>query len=192
VLDTALGPLAQWRLEGHHFKVAVNLSMRNLHDPGLPGEVARLLSKWETPGDRLIVEITESAIVSDPDRTAGVIGELHELGVDVAIDDFGTGYTSLAYLARLAITQLKIDRSFVKNMDSDSDDAAIVRSIITLGHDLGLKVVAEGVETKATFDQLERLHCDMVQGYWLSRPLPPAELTVWLAGRQARPDAAAA
>ena len=99
----------------------------------------------------------------------------------IAIDDFGTGYTSLAYLARLAITQLKIDRSFVLNMDSDSHDAAIVRSIITLGHDLKLEVVAEGVETEAAYDRLAPLGCDVIQGYWLSRPLPPAELSRWLA-----------
>ena len=144
VLDEALGQLAQWSAAGHGFKVAVNLSMRNLHDPDLPAEVARLLKKWRLPGERLTVEITESAIVSDPERTAGVIRELEGLGVAIAIDDFGTGYTSLAYLARLAITQLKIDRSFVQHMQDDDDDAAIVRSIITLGHDLGLEVAPTG------------------------------------------------
>jgi diguanylate cyclase (GGDEF)-like protein/PAS domain S-box-containing protein len=192
VLDAALGQLAHWIGDGYGFKVAVNLSMRNLHDPELPGQVARLLRKWDTPRGRLTVEITESAIVSDPVRTAGVIRELKELGVDIAIDDFGTGYTSLSYLARLAITQLKIDRSFVHNMASDTDDAAIVRAIITLGHDLGLEVVAEGVETSATYDQLAVLGCDLVQGYWLSRPLPPAELIAWLAGTQMLRGAAAA
>jgi diguanylate cyclase (GGDEF)-like protein/PAS domain S-box-containing protein len=186
VLDEALGQLARWD------KVAVNLSMRNLHDPGLPEEVARLLLKWELPGERLTVEITESAIVSDPEKMTGVIRELKRLGVGIAIDDFGTGYTSLAYLARLAITQLKIDRSFVHNMHADTDDAAIVRSIITLGHDLGLEVVAEGVETEATFDQLARLGCDMVQGFWLSRPLPPAALAEWLARTHMLPGEAAA
>jgi EAL domain-containing protein (putative c-di-GMP-specific phosphodiesterase class I) len=190
VLDAALEQLARWNSEGHRFKVAVNLSMRNLHDPGLPAQVARLLHKWELPGGRLIVEITESAIVSDPERTAGVIRELAELGVGVSIDDFGTGYTSLAFLARLAITQLKIDRSFVQNMGGETDDAAIVRAIITLGHDLDLQVVAEGVETEATFDQLAALGCDLVQGFWLCRPLPPAELTEWVAARNVRADAA--
>ena len=120
--------------------------------------------------------------MSDPAGTKAVIHQLRELGVGIAIDDFGTGYTSLAYLARLAITQLKIDRSFVLNMDSDSHDAAIVRSIITLGHDLKLEVVAEGVETEAAYDRLAQLGCDVVQGYWLSRPLPPAGLSRWLAG----------
>ena len=116
VLDEALGQLARWHAQGHAFKVAVNLSMRNVHDPTLPEQIAGLLQKWGLPGDRLTVEITESAIVSDPARAAGVVRRLKALGVSIAIDDFGTGYTSLAYLARLAITQLKIDRSFVQNM----------------------------------------------------------------------------
>jgi diguanylate cyclase (GGDEF)-like protein/PAS domain S-box-containing protein len=192
VLDEALGQLARWKGDGHRLNVAVNLSMRNLHDTTLPEQVERLLLKWELPGDRLTIEITESAIVSDPVRTAGVISRLKELGVGIAIDDFGTGYTSLAYLARLAITQLKIDRSFVQNMDSDADDAAIVRAIITLGHDLGLEVVAEGVETKATYDQLARLGCDTVQGYWLSRALPPDDLGEWLTHTARRLGEAAA
>jgi diguanylate cyclase (GGDEF)-like protein/PAS domain S-box-containing protein len=190
VLDEALGQIARWESEGHRLAVAVNLSMRNLHDPTLPKHVARLLHKWKLPGDRLTVEITESSIVSDPATTASVVGRLGELGLGIAVDDFGTGYTSLAYLARLAITQLKIDRSFVRNMDNDADDAAIVRSIITLGHDLGLELVAEGVETKVVFDQLAALGCDTVQGYWLSRPLPPAELDEWLLLARERPAAA--
>jgi EAL domain-containing protein (putative c-di-GMP-specific phosphodiesterase class I) len=183
VLDEALGQLSRWRSEGHRVSVAVNLSMRNLHDTTLPEQVARLLLKWQLPGELLTVELTESAIVSDPARTSDVIRGLKALGVGIAIDDFGTGYTSLAYLARLAVTQLKIDRSFVLTMRDRADNAAIVRSIITLGHDLGLEVVAEGVETEATYDQLARLGCDTAQGYWLSRPLPPAELAEWLQRR---------
>jgi diguanylate cyclase (GGDEF)-like protein/PAS domain S-box-containing protein len=181
VLDEALQQLTRWQEQGQQLSVAVNLSMRNLHDPTLPAQVERLLRKWGIPGARLTFEITESAIVSDLAGTKGVIHQLKELGVGIAIDDFGTGYTSLAYLARLEITQLKIDRSFVMNMDRDGDDAAIVRSIITLGHDLALEVVAEGVETEAAYDQLALLGCDMIQGYWLSRPLPPADLSRWLA-----------
>jgi diguanylate cyclase (GGDEF)-like protein/PAS domain S-box-containing protein len=192
VLDEALGQLARWHGDGYRFKVAVNLSMRNVHDPTLPEQIARLLHKWGLPGERLTVEITESAMVSDPAKATGVIRRLKELGVGIAIDDFGTGYTSLAYLARLAITQLKIDRSFVQNMQSDADDAAIVRSIITLGHDLGLEVVAEGVETKAAYEQLALLGCDIIQGYWLSRPLPPDELSTWLVQTGTRQHEAAA
>jgi diguanylate cyclase (GGDEF)-like protein/PAS domain S-box-containing protein len=191
VLDEALGQLARWSSEGRDYNVAVNLSMRNLHDTTLPEQVARLLLKWQLAGERLTVELTESAIVSDPVRTGDVIRGLKELGVGIAIDDFGTGYTSLAYLARLAVTQLKIDRSFVKNMHDHADDAAIVRSIITLGHDLGLEVVAEGVESRLTYEQLAVLGCDTVQGYWLSRPLPPAELGEWLAHGRRSGEAAA-
>ncbi len=191
VLDEALGQLARWSSEGRDYNVAVNLSMRNLHDTTLPEQVARLLLKWELAGERLTVELTESAIVSDPVRTGDVIRGLKELGVGIAIDDFGTGYTSLAYLARLAVTQLKIDRSFVQNMHDHADDAAIVRSIITLGHDLGLEVVAEGVESRRTYEQLAVLGCDTVQGYWLSRPLPPAELGEWLSHDRGIGEAAA-
>jgi diguanylate cyclase (GGDEF)-like protein/PAS domain S-box-containing protein len=192
VLDEALGQLARWLLLGHEITVAVNLSMRNLHDPTLPRQVAELLGKWGLAGECLTLEITESAIVSDPSGTKDIIRQLRELGVGISIDDFGTGYTSLAYLARLPITQLKIDRSFVMNMDNDAGDAAIVRSIITLGHDLDLEVVAEGVETLVIYDQLARLGCDTIQGYWLSRPLPPAELDEWLGRVAARTDEQAA
>jgi diguanylate cyclase (GGDEF)-like protein/PAS domain S-box-containing protein len=180
VLDEALGQVARWEEQGQELTVAVNLSMRNLHDPTMPEQVAGLLRKWNLAGERLTVEITESAIISDPAGTKDVIRRLKLLGVGIAIDDFGTGYTSLAYLARLAITQLKIDRSFVMNMDSNADDASIVRAIITLGHDLNLEVVAEGVESSDAFETLSRLGCDVIQGYWLSRPLPPAELEGWL------------
>jgi diguanylate cyclase (GGDEF)-like protein/PAS domain S-box-containing protein len=192
VLDEALGQVRRWEREGLRLDIAVNLSMRNLHDTALPGDIAQLLEKWELLGERLTVEITESAIVSDPARTTAVIGHLRSLGVGVAVDDFGTGYTSLGYLARLAITQLKIDRSFVLSMDRDADDASIVRSIITLGHDLNLEVVAEGVETKAIYDQLARLGCDTIQGYWLSYPLAPDELAEWVARASDRHDEAAA
>jgi diguanylate cyclase (GGDEF)-like protein/PAS domain S-box-containing protein len=183
VLDEALGQLARWSLDGHDVNVAVNLSMRNLLDPRLPEQVADALDTWQLCGDRLTFEITESAIISDPVATKGVIQRLKALGVGISIDDFGTGYTSLACLARLPITQLKIDRSFVLAMNSNADDAAIVRSIITLGHDLALEVVAEGVETAAAYDQLALLGCDTIQGYLLSPPLPPDELRTWLGGR---------
>ena len=184
VLDEALGQLARWRQEGRNLSLAVNLSMRNLLDPRLPDQVADALDSCELPGDCLTLEITESAMISDPAGTEDVIRRLKELGVGISIDDFGTGYTSLAYLARLPITQLKIDRSFVMNMGANADDASIVRAIITLGHDLGLEVVAEGVETAVAHDELARLGCDTIQGYWLSRPLPPAELRSWLSARE--------
>jgi diguanylate cyclase (GGDEF)-like protein/PAS domain S-box-containing protein len=190
VLDEALRQVARWRDEGHELTVAVNLSMRNLLDSRLPDQVSDALATWSLPGERLTLEITESAIISDPVGTQDVIRRLKELGVGISIDDFGTGYTSLAYLARLPITQLKIDRSFVLNMDRNADDAAIVRSIITLGHDLALEVVAEGVETEHAYDQLARLGCDTIQGYLLSKPLAPDELGAWLRQRRSARRAA--
>ena len=176
VLDEALGQIKRWDAEGHRLTVAVNLSMRNLHQESLPDDVAALLKKWDLAGDRLMLEITESAIVSDPAQTKAIVGRLSALGVGISIGDFGTGYTSLSYLARLELDQIKIDRSFVSTMDSNAGDAAIVRSIISLGHDLGLEVVAEGVETAVIWDQLALLGCDVVQGYFFSRPLPAEEL----------------
>jgi diguanylate cyclase (GGDEF)-like protein/PAS domain S-box-containing protein len=192
VLDEALGQLARWQSEGLSLDVAVNLSARNLHDPRLPEQIALLLRKWRLPAHRLTVEITESAIISDPSKITSVIRRLKALGLGVAIDDFGTGYTSLAYLARLPITQLKIDRAFVQNMRGDADDAAIVRAVITIGHDLGLEVVAEGVESEETYTQLARLGCDTIQGYWLSHPLAPHEFGEWMARIHESADEAAA
>ncbi len=192
VLDEALGQSKRWEREGESVSVAVNLSMRNLHDPTLSSEVAELLRKWDLPGDRLTLEITESAIVPDPARAKVVVEELSALGVTISIDDFGTGYTSLAYLARLALDQIKVDRSFVLNMHADPNDAAIVRSIVTLGHDLGLEIVAEGVETRAEFDELARLGCERVQGYYISRPLPADEVSRLLRVSETRADAAEA
>jgi diguanylate cyclase (GGDEF)-like protein/PAS domain S-box-containing protein len=177
VLDEALAQSKRWQDQGHTVNVAVNLSMRNLHDLTLPDQIAKLLRKSNLPSDRLTLEITESTIASDPERTKAVVQQLSQLGVSIAIDDFGIGYTSLSHLARLAVDQIKIDRSFVTNMETDRHDAAIVRSIITLGHDLGLKVTAEGVETKAAHDKLAALGCDIIQGYHVSRPVPADDIT---------------
>ncbi|RDI73742.1 GGDEF: diguanylate cyclase (GGDEF domain-containing protein) [Gaiella occulta] len=180
VLDEALGQSKTWEGEGRHVNVAVNLSTRNLHEPTLPDEVAELLRKWDLPGERLTLEITESAIMSDPAQTAIVVEQLSALGIRISIDDFGVGYTSLAYLARLALGQVKIDRSFVAGMAGESGDAAIVRAIITLAHDLGLEVVAEGVETRSQWSDLALLGCDIIQGHSISRPLAARDLGRWL------------
>jgi diguanylate cyclase (GGDEF)-like protein/PAS domain S-box-containing protein len=177
VLEEALAQCRRWQDAGDIVNVAVNLSMRNLHDLSLPGQIAALLRKWEIASDRLTLEITESTIAADPERTTTVVQQLSGLGVSIAIDDFGIGYTSLAHLARLAIDQIKIDRSFVTNMKEDSHGAAIVRSIITLGHDLGLKVTGEGVETQAAYDRLASLGCDLIQGFHIGRPMPAADIT---------------
>jgi diguanylate cyclase len=124
--------------------------------------------------------VTESAVMADPARALDVLGRLHALGVRLAVDDFGTGYSSMAYLKALPVDELKVDRSFVGHMDDSSSDAVIVRSTIDLGHNLGLRVVAEGVETQDAWERLEALGCDTAQGHYLGRPMPAADLEHWL------------
>ena len=176
VLDEALAQIKRWECDGHELAVAVNLSKRNLHQSTLPDEVAQLLDKWELSGERLRSRSRKAQSRPIPAHTATVIERLRADGMKVSIDDFGVGYTSLGHLARLDVDQLKIDRSFVLKMRADKNYAAIVRSIITLGHDLGLEVVAEGVETGATRAELVLLGCDKLQGYHVGRPVPPDEL----------------
>jgi histidine ammonia-lyase len=181
VIDEALHQCHLWADEGQTLTVAVNVSTRNLIDVDFPDQVQALLQKWDVPPDRLELEITESAIVADMFRVKTVLDRLGAMGLQLSVDDFGTGYTSLGYLRRLPITELKIDRSFVANMTSSEEDAVIVRSAIDLGRNLGLSVVAEGVEDTAVLARLEQLGCDVAQGYLMSRPVPPDELTAWLA-----------
>jgi diguanylate cyclase (GGDEF)-like protein len=188
VLDHALRQCRAWRRSGLDVSVAVNLSVRNLLDLSLPDEVARLLSKWELPPGALDLEITESTIMAEPMRAMEVLTRLSEMGVGLSLDDFGTGYSSLAYLRRLPVDEIKIDKSFVLNMASDEDDASIVRSTIDLGHNLGLRVVAEGVENGQIWNQLARLGCDVAQGYYLSRPVPAERLSEWLEAASDAPD----
>jgi EAL domain-containing protein (putative c-di-GMP-specific phosphodiesterase class I) len=156
-----------------------------LLDLQLPGEVADLLTSWRVPAHLLELEITENTILSDPTRTQAILGRFRELGVRLAIDDFGSGYSSLAYLTRLPLDVLKIDKSFVLNMQTNDSDAAIVRSTIDLAHNLDLEVVAEGVETSEVLNALGHLHCDAAQGFHFARPLPPDELAVWLSKARA-------
>jgi diguanylate cyclase (GGDEF)-like protein len=180
VLDAALRQCNRWRQEGLDMAVAVNLSMRNLHDAEIVEMIRQLLTRWGIPPNQLIVEITESSLMADAARAMEVLSRLRTMGVRVAIDDFGTGYSSLAYLKRLPVDELKIDKSFIANMASDENDAAIVRSTISLAHDLGLSVVAEGVEDQETWNLLIGLGCDVAQGFFVSRPLPAFALGDWL------------
>ncbi len=180
VLDEALRQCRAWRDEGFEISVSVNLSTRNLLDLELPGQVAELLTRWELEPGLLRLELTESAMLANPKRTTAVLDELSTLGVTLSIDDFGTGYSSLAYLRHLPIDEIKIDRSFVTGMDVAGADHTIVRCTIDLGLNLGLAVVAEGVETHEVWDQLRALGCTSAQGYFLSPALPPAELSAWL------------
>ncbi len=185
VLRTALAACERWRAAGIQVGMAVNLSARSLLDLGLADDVERLLRTHHLPAGMLTLEITESSIMTDPNRTIGLLVRLSEMGVQLSVDDFGTGYSSLSYLKRLPVHEVKIDRSFVTAMDTDADDAAIVRSIVDLGANLSLRVVAEGVEQPATWQRLAELGCDSAQGYLLSRPMPTGDFPEWLAAYDA-------
>jgi diguanylate cyclase (GGDEF)-like protein len=189
VLGAALRQWRQWQLAGLEIEIAVNLSMHDLHDPELPTIIAGLLATWAVAPAWLRVEITESMLMADPTRALTIVTRLREMGVRISIDDFGAGYSSLAYLKRLPIDELKIDRSFVRQLATDENDATIVRSTIALAHDLGLTVVTEGVEDHAAWDRLVAFGCDGAQGYLVSRPLPAADFVAWLSQWAGRPDA---
>ncbi|HLG22299.1 MAG TPA: EAL domain-containing protein, partial [Candidatus Manganitrophaceae bacterium] len=180
VLNAALRDRQAWRRAGLEIPVAVNISARNLHDPLFPEEVERLFSTSEASPEWLELEITESSIMSDPPRAMETLTRFSKMGIRISIDDFGVGYSSLGYLKRLPIDKIKIDKSFIIGYMTDSNDAVIVRSTIDLGHNLGLKVIAEGVENRQTLEKLISLGCDTAQGYYLSRPLPVDELARWL------------
>jgi diguanylate cyclase (GGDEF)-like protein/PAS domain S-box-containing protein len=179
VLENALQQIVRWRERGLELLVSVNLSTRNLMDSAFPSHIEKLLKKYPVPPSLLEVEITESTLIGDPERALSVIGRIHNLGVRFAIDDFGTGYSSLGYLKRLPIDTLKIDRSFVRDMLTDEQDAVIVRSTLGLAHSFGLEVVAEGVEDVQTLEALKNLNCEQAQGYVISRPVPANEFEAW-------------
>ena len=180
VLREALEQSREWLQWGIDISVAVNLSARNLQDNTFPVEVSNLLREKHSPLPRLRFEITETAMMVDPERALDILNTLGEMGIRLSIDDFGTGYSSLSYLKQLPVAELKIDKSFVMGMTVDENDAVIVRSTIDLAHNIGLVVVAEGVEDRDTYDMLSDLGCDVVQGYFVSRPMPPGELIRWL------------
>ncbi|HLZ28266.1 MAG TPA: EAL domain-containing protein [Chloroflexota bacterium] len=180
VLNAGLRQARDWQRRGRTLAVAINLSMRDLQDPGLPETVAGLLKSWGVASELVSLEITESTLMADPAQAMEIVLRLSTMGVSVSIDDFGTGYSSLAYLKRLAVHELKVDRSFVRHVVTDSHDVAIVRSTISLAHELGLKVVAEGIEDQATWDLIAGLGCDTAQGYFISRALPVPELDRWV------------
>ena len=186
-----IGPLTQWvlidaltkcqgaRREGLPLRVSVNLSARSLHDPQLPKMIEHALNTVGVKPEMLMLEVTESAIVLDPLRAEENLVALSRMGFGLSIDDFGTGYTSLSSIKRLPVNEIKIDKSFVTNMLTDKQDSMIVRTIIDFGHNFGLNVVAEGVETKEVYDTLANLGCDVVQGYYVSKPLTCENLKAW-------------
>lgn len=170
-LATGIHQARRWRQGGLDLKIAVNLSVRDLLNRGLPDLVADHLKTAQVAADRLILEITESAIMADPDAALAVLKRLADLGVQLSVDDFGTGHSSFAYLRKLPISEIKVDKSFVLRLAQTPADQTIVRTIVDLGHNLDLKVTAEGVEDEASYDLLARFGCDVGQGYFMSRPL---------------------
>ena len=162
------------------FPVAVNVSAVNLQDRGFPEMVAAMLAEHEVPSRLLELEVTETAIMNEPLCAIDNIRKLDNIGVQVSIDDFGTGYSSMAYLQKLLVAKIKIDKSFVIDMDKDERDNVIVRSTIDLAHNLGLKAVAEGVESEEVWDKLKAMGCDSAQGYYMSKPLTPEKFTEWI------------
>jgi diguanylate cyclase len=191
VLQKAIAECAAWHAAGRDLTMSVNLSVRNLHDPMLSSQVAQMLDRHRLPPAALKLEITESMILSDPQRALATVESLSEIGVRFAVDDFGTGHSSLANLRRLPVHELKIDRSFVTPMLNEESDGVIVRSTIDLGHALGLTVVAEGVEDEVTLARLEEIGCDRAQGHFFSKPIPPIEFMRWISRYENRFTAAA-
>jgi diguanylate cyclase (GGDEF)-like protein len=187
VLEAAVAQCRRWSERGIEISVAVNMTAIDLLDPALPDVIAKCLVRHGVPAERVEIEITESTIMSEPARVAAVLGRLHEMGLKIAIDDFGSGYTSLGYLRTLPIDGIKIDRSFVTAMTGESRDAAIVHAIVDIGRNLGLEIVAEGVETQEAWDELRRAGCDMVQGYLISRPVPAAEIEALVGSSSSSP-----
>lgn len=183
VIDNAARQARTWRDQGFRVPVAVNISAHNLIDAHLPRHIANVLDAQRLPAELLELEITESALIADPDRAYAVLGRLHAYGLPIIIDDFGTGYSSLAYLRRLSASALKVDASFVRDMADDEDDATIVASTVQLAHNLSLRVIAEGVESEAIVQRLREIGCDQGQGFHLCRPLDATRATVYLAGK---------
>jgi diguanylate cyclase (GGDEF)-like protein len=186
VLDQSLLAVARLERSGHVLQMSVNLAARHLSDLALPAQVQRALASHGVAPGRLTLEVTETGILSDPARVDEVVRQLRAMGVGIAVDDYGTGHASLSYLKKLAIDELKIDKSFVTEMNRDPSDLTIVRSTIALGHDLGLRIVAEGVEDAETLERLAQMGCDLAQGWAIGHPLPEALLLDRLQG-DARP-----
>jgi diguanylate cyclase (GGDEF)-like protein len=189
VLDAAVAHARAWAGDGMPVPIAVNVSAEDVLDPDFPGHVRRRLAEAGLAPELLRLEITETALMADPERANEGLAALRRAGVQVALDDFGTGYSSLAALRWLELDELKIDRSFVRELAAGGPDAAIVRATLALARTFGLRVVAEGIEDEATWDALVQLGCDVAQGYWLARPMPADELPRWLVARALVGDA---
>jgi EAL domain-containing protein (putative c-di-GMP-specific phosphodiesterase class I) len=181
VVRGALRQCRDWRAAGHDLTIAVNLSARNLLDQHLVEDIGAIIEEFGLPPSVVTLELTESTVMSESKRSMEVLNGLHDLGVQLSVDDFGTGYSSLAHLRRLPVAELKIDRSFVSSMTINPHDAVIVRSLVELSRNLGLRTVAEGVESKDAWDRLREFGCEQAQGFLISRPIPAAQFVSWLA-----------
>ncbi|MFJ3427962.1 MULTISPECIES: putative bifunctional diguanylate cyclase/phosphodiesterase [Pseudomonas] len=180
VIEEGIRQLAEWNRKGMHLQLSLNISAEDLHGENLLLTVERVLKRYQLSAEQLIFEITESTAMRDPEHSLSVLEKLRDGGISLSVDDFGTGYSSLAHLKRLPVQELKIDQSFIRNLDETSEDAVIVRSTIEMSHNLGLKVVAEGVEYQHTLELLERWHCDTAQGYLISRPMDAVAFEAWV------------
>ncbi len=179
VFKNAFRQGAIWHKENMNFGIAVNVSTLSLLNPKFPEVLTDLLTTFDFPAESLFMEITETSIMADPERSLAILDRIHRKGINISIDDFGTGYSSLAYLKKLPVSELKIDKSFVVDMLTNESDATIVNATIQLGHNLGLKVVAEGVENQPTFDALKSMGCDLQQGNFIGNPIPPESIATW-------------
>ena len=183
-LNRAIAQGAEWHRQGRPLALAVNISADDLSDPRFDSRVAALLTHHQLPPSLLTLELTESGFIEDPERALRVLDSLAALGINLSIDDFGTGYSSLSHLARMPVNEIKIDRSFVQGLETDIEFGAVVRSAIDMGHGLGLKVVAEGIESEESAKRLQNFGCDIAQGYFYARPMALADFESWLTGRE--------
>jgi EAL domain-containing protein (putative c-di-GMP-specific phosphodiesterase class I) len=186
-LDHAIAQGARWQQAGRALGLAVNISADDIADVRLDSRVASLLTRHQLPPALLTLEVTESGFIEDPTRALRMLDAIAALGVSLSIDDFGTGYSSLSHLARMPVHEVKIDRSFVQGLESDPEFASVVRSAIDMGHGLGLKVVAEGIETEEAAARLRDFGCDVAQGYLYAKPMPLPAFETWLEGRERVP-----
>ena len=182
VLHEAIRQHRHWKDLGLHLHITVNLFPQTLHDQPMVEDVRKLLTRYDVDPGSLTLEITETAIMAEPEGALETLRRLRNFGVRISIDDFGTGNSSLLYLKRLPVDELKIDKSFILDMASEDDDTLIARAVIDLGHNLGVKVIAEGVQSQETWNMLQSIGCDYLQGFYVSEPLPADELTRWMGG----------
>jgi EAL domain-containing protein (putative c-di-GMP-specific phosphodiesterase class I) len=179
-LDEAMQQQAAWIKKKYRINIAINLSARNLMEPDLISSITASLKKHDVSPADFTLEITESAVMRQPDKALQTIHDLKAMGFSLSLDDYGTGYTSLSYLKEMPVDELKIDQSFIFNCLKSEMDCAIVQSTIALVSTLGLKVVAEGIESKAVWERLKEMGCDKGQGYFIARPMPPEDFSQWL------------